>query len=88
MAIATSVVTVGPSATLLHTAAGSERVLIQFFPPANNPLYVGSSSVTSGNGFPIYQAYNPIVFNMAAGDALYGLWVFGGTTTVNVMTTA
>jgi hypothetical protein len=80
-------VTVGTGAALLATAGGSMRVALSWS-SGSGPLFVGNSSVAS-SGFPItsVSSYEPITFNLATGDSLYAVWLYGGTKTVYVMTT-
>lgn len=78
-------VTVGSTATLLASADPSNRpVWLQII--GNNTVYVGDSTVTTDNGFPIVKHAAPIQGSLGPGQALYGICASGQTEEVRIFT--
>jgi len=78
-------VTVGSTATLLASADPSNRpVWLQII--GNNTVYVGDSTVTTANGFPIVKHAAPIQGSLGPGQALYGICASGQTEEVRIFT--
>lgn len=78
-------VTVTDTATLLASADPTNRpVWLQII--GNNTVYVGDSTVTTANGFPIAKHAAPIQGSLAPGQALYGICASGQTEEVRIFT--
>lgn len=52
----------------------------------NVTIYVGDSTVTTGNGFPIAKHAAPIQGNLAPGQSLWAVCASGQTETVRIFT--
>ena len=69
-------VTVTSTATLLCSADPSNRpVWLQI--TGNNIVYLGDSTVTTANGFPVAKHAAPIQGQLGPGQALYGITASG-----------
>lgn len=78
-------VTVTATATLLASADPTNRpVWLQII--GNNTVYVGDSTVTTANGFPIAKHAAPIQGALGPGQALYGICAVGQTEQVRIFT--
>jgi hypothetical protein len=78
-------VTVTDEATLLASADPANRpVWLQII--GNNTVYVGDSTVTTANGFPIVKHAAPIQGALGPGQALYGICASGQTEEVRIFT--
>ena len=78
-------VTVTATATLLASADPTNRpVWLQII--GNNTVYVGDSTVTTANGFPIAKHAAPIQGALGPGQALYGICAVGQTEEVRIFT--
>lgn len=78
-------VTVTETATLLCSADPANRpVWIQII--GNNTVYLGDSTVTTVNGFPIAKHAAPIQGQLGPGQALYGICAGGQTEDVRIFT--
>lgn len=78
-------VTVTDTAVLLSSADPSNRpVWIQII--GNNTVYLGDSTVTSSNGFPVVKHSAPIQGSLGPGQALYGICSSGQTEEVRIFT--
>ena len=78
-------VTVTSTATLLASVDPTNRpVWLQII--GNNTVYVGDSTVTTANGFPIAKHAAPIQGFLAPGQPLYGICVGGQTEEVRIFT--
>ena len=79
-------ITVTDTATLLVGADPTNRpVWMQTL--GNTTVYIGDSTVTDTNGFPIVKHAAPIQGSLAPGQALYGICSAGSTETVCIFTT-
>lgn len=87
MAVAAAQVSVGTSATVLNAVdADPQSVLVRSPSAATTSVYVGPSTVTTGNGFEL-PAGGSLSMDLAAGEQLYGI-VASGTQTVHVLRAA
>ena len=78
-------VTVTDTATLLCSADPAHRpVWIQII--GNSTVYLGDSTVTSSNGFPVVKHSAPIQGQLGPGQALYGICSAGVTEEVRIFT--
>lgn len=78
-------VTVTDTATLLASADPANRpVWIQII--GNNTVYLGDSTVTSSNGFPVVKHAAPIQGQLGPGQALYGICSSGQSEQVRIFT--
>ena len=78
-------VTVTDTATLLVSADPSNRpVWLQN--TGNRTVYIGDSTVTTANGFPIVKHAAPIQGSLGPGQALYGICATGETDEVRIFT--
>lgn len=78
-------VTVTDTATLLVSADPSNRpVWLQI--TGNRTVYIGDSTVTTANGFPIVKHGAPIQGSLGPGQALYGICATGETDEVRIFT--
>ena len=78
-------VTVTSTATLLASADPTNRpVWIQII--GNNTVYLGDSTVTTANGFPVVKHSAPIQGALGPGQALYGICTAGQTEEVRIFT--
>jgi hypothetical protein len=76
-------VTVTSTATLLCSADPSNRpVYLQII--GNKTVYIGDSTVTTANGFPIVKHGAPIMGQLGPGQALYGICAAAETEDVRV----
>jgi hypothetical protein len=76
-------VTVTDTATLLCSADPSNRpVYLQII--GNRTVYIGDSTVTTANGFPIVKHGAPIMGQLGPGQALYGICAAAETEDVRV----
>lgn len=76
-------VTVTDAATLICSADPANRpVWIQIV--GNKTVYLGDSTVTTANGFPVVKHGAPIQGQLGPGQALYGICVTGETEEVRV----
>lgn len=79
-------VTVADTATLLASADPTNRpVWLQIL--GNATVYIGDSTVTSDNGFPIAKHAAPLQGSLGPGQALYGICASGQTDVVCIFTT-
>lgn len=79
-------IAVTDTATLLVGADPTNRpVWVQIV--GNSTVYVGDSTVTDTNGFPIVKHAAPIQGALAPGQSLYGICSAGQTETVCIFTT-
>lgn len=88
MAVSSAPVTVTTTATLLSAAEtdGDARLsLLLKVPTGGATVFLGGSGVTTATGFPA-AAGEPYAFDLAPGDALYGI-VAASTQAVNVLRT-
>ena len=83
--ISTSQVSVGTTATTLFTASGKTNIAIRKLADNTN-LYIGISSVTTGNGFWLKGTDTPVYLTLSHGDVLYGI-VQSGTEAVALIAT-
>lgn len=91
MALATAAVTVATTATLLATGGGGavaapyDQPTVITVKPATagtgDSVFIGGSGVTTANGLPLGGGMS---FDLAAGEALYGI-VASGTVAVRVL---
>jgi len=78
-------ITVGETATLLASADPTNRpVWLQII--GNNTVYVGDSTVTTADGFPMVKNAAPIQGQLAPGQALYGICAATQTEEVRIFT--
>ena len=78
-------VTVTATATLLASADPTNRpVWIQIM--GNHTVYLGDSTVTTADGFPIVKHAAPVQGALAPGQALYGICAGGQTEEVRIFT--
>lgn len=78
-------VTVTADATLLVSADPANRpVWLQII--GNNTVYLGDSTVTTANGFPVVKHSAPIQGSLGPGQALYGICAGGQTEDVRIFT--
>lgn len=78
-------VTVTDEATLLASADPTNRpVWIQII--GNTTVYLGDSTVTTANGFPIAKHAAPIQGSLGPGQALYGICGDGLSEEVRIFT--
>ena len=78
-------VTVTDTATLLVSADPTNRpVWVQIV--GNSTVYIGDSTVTPANGFPIVKHSAPIQGQLGPGQALYGITSTGVTEEVRIFT--
>ena len=76
-------VTVTSTATLLCSADPTNRpVYLQI--TGNKTVYIGDSTVTTANGFPIVKHAAPIMGALGPGQALYGICASPDTEEVRV----
>ena len=84
MALTSSVVSVGTTATLLATASGRTEVILRQV--NGNTVYLGSSGITVSGGLSITSNDgSPLYLTMSHGDSIYGI-VNAGTSDVGVIT--
>lgn len=77
--------TVTDTATLLVSADPTNRpVWLQI--TGNQTVYLGDSTVTTANGFPVVKHAAPIQGNLGPGQALYGICTTGQSDEVRIFT--
>lgn len=88
MAVKSTAVSVGTSATRLDTAAETDRNASSSLAPYNNgavTVYVGGSDVTTANGAPIPAgSWGPAFNDINTNEGVYGV-VASGTAEVRVL---
>ncbi len=78
-------VTVTSTATLLVSADPTNRpVWLQI--TGNNTVYLGDSTVTTANGFPVAKHAAPVQGQLGPGQALYGITASGQTEEIRIFT--
>ena len=74
MALVHGQVTITTSATLIHKAGadGDSDTLHIHCPSGGQSVFIGGASVTAANGFELKAGSGDLVFNLEAGDSVYG----------------
>jgi hypothetical protein len=70
-------VTIGATATAIPTTALSARHSLLIFNNASNPVFLGSASVSTANGYPLYPR-GQLLVQIEDGVTLYGISSAGG----------
>jgi hypothetical protein len=52
----------------------------------NSTVYIGSSTVTAAQGFPVAKHAAPIEFHLSVGDGLWGICAAATTEVIRIMT--
>lgn len=75
-------VSVGVTATALPASALSNRIALFIFNESTNIVYIGDSSVSSANGFPLYPKAS---LHISIEDAVTVYGIAGGASDVRII---